>query len=219
MAKTIPNKDADFHDRQDIITATTEENMTKWGINKPWYDDQIAPAKREWVTAWNDYLNLMQRTRLITFIKNEKRQTYERMLRILVQVINCNPQITNEERCGMGIAVRDRTGTPVKQPKSYPTFNVDSSMIRRLKIVFWDLDATSKAKPHEIHGAEICWAILDHPPLSVDELIHSSFDTRSPFTLTFTESERGKAVYFCLRWENTRGEKGPWSEIVMAIIP
>jgi hypothetical protein len=31
--------------------------------------------------------------------------------------------------------------------------------------------------------------------------------------------QRGKTVYFALRWENTRGEKGPWSEIMSAIIP
>jgi hypothetical protein len=53
----------------------------------------------------------------------------------------------------------------------------------------------------------------------VEDLIHSAFDTRSPFTLSFDENQRGKTVYFCLRWENTRGEKGPWSEIVSGIIP
>lgn len=38
-------------------------------------------------------------------------------------------------------------------------------------------------------------------------------------TLTFDENQRGKTVYFALRWENTRGEKGPWSQIVSSIIP
>jgi hypothetical protein len=31
--------------------------------------------------------------------------------------------------------------------------------------------------------------------------------------------DRGKKLYFALRWENTRGEKGPWSEIHSTIIP
>ncbi|MDR0743629.1 MAG: hypothetical protein LBF05_04640, partial [Tannerella sp.] len=68
-------------------------------------------------------------------------------------------------------------------------------------------------------GVEIRWAILSAPPGSIDELIHSSFVIHTPFTLTFDESERGKKVYFILRWENTRGQKGPWSEIVSAVIP
>ena len=48
---------------------------------------------------------------------------------------------------------------------------------------------------------------------------HSEFDTASPFTLNFQGHERGKTVYFCLRWENTVGEKGPWGEIYSAIVP
>jgi hypothetical protein len=28
-----------------------------------------------------------------------------------------------------------------------------------------------------------------------------------------------KTLYYALRWENTRGEKGLWSEIGMAIAP
>ncbi|MDR1273488.1 MAG: hypothetical protein LBK12_02965, partial [Odoribacteraceae bacterium] len=66
---------------------------------------------------------------------------------------------------------------------------------------------------------EIRWAISETPVVNVDDLTHSAFDTRTPFNLEFRGEERGKAVYFCLRWENTRGEKGPWSEIQSAIIP
>jgi hypothetical protein len=93
-------------------------------------------------------------------------------------------------------------------------------MIRRLTIHFYDQGSVkSKAKPAGQHGAEIRWAILDTPPVDVKELIHSSFDTRTPFTLEFEGHECGKTVYFCLCWENTRGEKGPWSKIVSAVIP
>jgi hypothetical protein len=45
------------------------------------------------------------------------------------------------------------------------------------------------------------------------------FDTNSPLDIEFTEEDRGKVVWFAVRWENTRGEKGPWSEIYFAIIP
>jgi hypothetical protein len=45
---------------------------------------------------------------------------------------------------------------------------------------------------------EIRRAISDTPIVDVTELIHSSFDTRTPFTLEFQGHERGKTVYFCL---------------------
>jgi hypothetical protein len=50
-------------------------------------------------------------------------------------------------------------------------------------------------------------------------MLASVFSTRSPYVFTFDENMRGKTVYFCLRWENTRGQKGPWSAIYSAIIP
>jgi hypothetical protein len=59
----------------------------------------------------------------------------------------------------------------------------------------------------------------DTPPDSLKDLVNSSFDTHTSFTFEFRGDERGKTVYFCLRWENTRGQKGPWSKIVNAIIP
>jgi hypothetical protein len=70
-----------------------------------------------------------------------------------------------------------------------------------------------------VHGAEIGWGVLDEPPVNWSQLVHSSFDTASPFRLSFEGDQRGRRLYFALRWENTRGAKGPWSEIMDAVIP
>jgi hypothetical protein len=56
-------------------------------------------------------------------------------------------------------------------------------------------------------------------PATVEDLINSAFDTKSPYTFVFEEAQRRKMLYFCLRWENGKGEKGPWSEIYSAVIP
>jgi hypothetical protein len=56
------------------------------------------------------------------------------------------------------------------------------------------------------------------PPSTVESLTQSAFDPRSPFTLTFAENQRGKALYFTLHWENAKGQAGPWSVIQKAII-
>jgi hypothetical protein len=50
-------------------------------------------------------------------------------------------------------------------------------------------------------------------------LVHSDFDTTSPCILKFDEADRGKRVYFCLRWESNTNLKGPFGEIYSAIIP
>jgi hypothetical protein len=71
----------------------------------------------------------------------------------------------------------------------------------------------------DAHGAEIRSAILDAPPVSTDDLIRSDFTTRASHTFVFDEKQCGKTVWFRLRWENMRGQKGPWSELYSAIIP
>jgi hypothetical protein len=88
-----------------------------------------------------------------------------------------------------------------------------------VKINYRDMNERGMAKPKGVHGVEIAWEILDTPPVNWEQLIHSAFDTRTPAQLVFHGDQRGKTLYFALRWENTRGEKGPWGEIYGTIIP
>jgi hypothetical protein len=85
MAKIIPRKDNEFNEEQEIITTTTEKNISQWGIDQTWFNGQVLPAKNAWVLAWAAYLDPAIRTALITFTKNKARKTYETVLRILVK--------------------------------------------------------------------------------------------------------------------------------------
>jgi hypothetical protein len=216
---TIPVKDLDFNVTQETITNAAGENCEAWNLDGQWLDDELLPKKAKWVSAYTEYLPTATRTPLITFTKNNARKEYEKPLRLLAKNLESNPRVSDDDRRAMGITIPSSSKTPVPPPTTYPVFTVDSSVIRLLKINFRDSASSSKAKPYGIHGAEIRWSILDIPPVNVKDLNISGFDTRSPFTLEFDDDQRGKTVWLCLRWENTKGEKGPWSEIVSAIIP
>jgi hypothetical protein len=161
------------------------------------------------------------RTKAAIQAKNDARKTAEKNVRIFVKrFLNNNPLVTNADRDNMELPIYKNTRTPAPVATTYPDFDIDSSVIRRLTIEFYDQGSKkTKAKPAGQHGVEIRWAMLDTPPVTISDLVNSSFDTHTPFTLNFEQNERGKTVYFCLCWENTRGEKGPWSEIQSAIIP
>jgi hypothetical protein len=133
--------------------------------------------------------------------------------------IRFNKQMTPEDKQVYGIHPRDATQTGGSEPESYPEAEPDTSVLRQVTIHFWDSVTKKRGKPHGVHGAEIRWAILDHEPASMDELTNSNFDTASPFTLKFDENQRGKRVYFCLRWETSTNLKGPYGEIYNAVIP
>jgi hypothetical protein len=62
--------------------------------------------------------------------------------------------------------------------------------------------------------------VFDEPrDVTFDDLSESSFDTHTPFEISFAEEQRGKYFYYVMRWENTRGEKGSFGRIDNAIIP
>jgi hypothetical protein len=96
---------------------------------------------------------------------------------------------------------------------------VDTSIPATVGVHYRDKNKLGIGKPKGVHGVEIRHEILDEPPKDWDQLRNSSFDTRTPAQLVFKGEDRGKTVYFALRWENNVGEKGPWSEIYSAIIP
>ncbi|MDR1273273.1 MAG: hypothetical protein LBK12_01870 [Odoribacteraceae bacterium] len=161
------------------------------------------------------------RTKLTVQAKNDARRATEAATRNAVnEYLTYNHEVTNEDRDGLGIPTRKTTRTPAPVADESPDADVDTSVIGHVGIAFYEKGKKhKKAKPEGQHGVEIGWMVSDTPPARWDELRHSSIDTRSPFTLAFENDERGKTVYFALRWENTRGEKGPWSEIQSAIIP
>ncbi|MDR1279698.1 MAG: hypothetical protein LBK99_02600 [Opitutaceae bacterium] len=63
------------------------------------------------------------------------------------------------------------------------------------------------------------WVISLTQPTSLDQITHSEFSTRSAIVLDFDENQRGQRIWLIARWENTRGQKGPWTDILSAIIP
>jgi hypothetical protein len=88
-----------------------------------------------------------------------------------------------------------------------------------LEWVVTDSKSGKKAKPKGVSGFELAWGIFETIPTDWEQLNHSEFSTRAMLKLAFSGNERGKIVAYATRWENTKGQKGPWSDIESAIIP
>jgi len=215
--RTIPTKDADFNVWQDIIAKEAIAKTNAWLLDPTWISGTLTPARTKWNTAWTAYENPATRTPLIIAAKQDARKDYEKVLTTLVGNFKSNTRVTDDDRRAMGINIPDTTPTPAPVPTTYPILAIDPSTSRRLTINFRDSQASSIAKPKGIHGAEIKWLIADEKP-TVEQLTNSTYDTRTPYTLVFTDQERGKTVWICARWQNTRGEKGPWGDMESAIV-
>ncbi|MDR2040848.1 MAG: hypothetical protein LBP98_00830, partial [Tannerella sp.] len=153
--------------------------------------------------------------------RKEKAEAVSKAVRNFVNAfLRYNENVTDEDRVNLGITVPDTTPTTPREPETMPVVTlIDSSVIMRLTLHYKDSMSMSRAKPHGVHGIEIRWAILDGAPVTTADLVNSEFGTRASHTFIFEENQRGKTVWFRLRWENNRGQKGPWSELYSAIIP
>jgi len=90
---------------------------------------------------------------------------------------------------------------------------------RQLSVDFWIQGAAHKAKPTGYDGAVVVWGFFKDMPHSHTDLTNHTMASRTPHTIHFDESDRGKTVWIALAWQNERGILGEWSVMKNAIVP
>ena len=160
------------------------------------------------------------RTPGVVAAKNVAMKAYKAAIRsFLKEHITYNPTVTEEERINMGAPVHKTGRTPAPVPTTAPEADVRIPAPGIVEIHYRNAESKNIRKPAGVHGCELKWTVSDSMVSSWEQLNHSEFDTHSPLRLSFDGTDRGRRLWFALRWENTRGDKGPWSEIQEAVIP
>jgi hypothetical protein len=206
------------------VAYLTGEVLTRIGITGNvfvWYNGEFIPKHDVFNLAYLDWLNKADRTpaKIATLYTAENgfKPVYRKLY---TGYLKNNPLVTDTDLVEMGLPKRSSgRKTQSTPPATVVECTVDTSIPGVIIIHFRDKNEIGTAKPKGIHGVEFRWIILDTPPADWSQLLNSVFDTRSPIRLSFSGEQRGKTIYFALRWENNVGEKGPWSEIFNAIIP
>lgn len=182
----------------------------------------VIDAHEAWKTAYAAHLAAQAAAQSATQGKEAARAAAEAAVRALVRRFQASPAVSDAERAALGITVPDATPSPVGPPASPPVVKVEA--VARLRHVIHFADAatpTKKAKPPGVSGAEI-WVklapVADPVPTDPKALTFVALDTRTPYTLDFDAADGGKNAHYMLRWVNTKGEKGPWSETATATV-
>lgn len=213
----IPKRDEVFRDWTQNLYTYVLSKYQNWNIPSP------QPPLESLLNTYQTALTVAQnpnRGKVDILTKNEARAALEAAVRPYIKAyLSFNPAVSDADREQMGITIHNKIKTPVPPPSTIPEAEIDSAIIRQLTIHFKDNGSERRGKPPGVHGVEIVWDMTETTPAKMEEFRNSVFDTRSPYTFSFDESQRGKKVFFCLRWENAKGEKGPWSEIYTAVIP
>jgi hypothetical protein len=172
-------------------------------------------------TAWRAAYaaTLGPHTPVDTEAKNDAKKAAKAIIRPFVNQYLRYLPVTDEDRTAMGIPNHDSHPTPTPRPEDIPEVEAQTPKPRTLRFRFRRANMKRWGKPDDVHGMELVWLISDTPPVKVAELVHSSFATRSPLELVFEEDQRGKRLYYAVRWETGTVKKGEFSDIYSAIIP
>jgi hypothetical protein len=187
-----------------------------------WYDTDFTTTYTTYCASYAIWNNEGARSRDIKarFATDEKAMI-DHFTVLYKSMLKDNFLVTNEDLSSMDLPMRGGD-KPHPSPVATvsPGVEIDLTVIRCVKVRFFDHDSEFKrGKPEGQHGVEIMWSVSDKPLFEIKQLEHSSFDTNSPYVFEFDDDQRGQNLTMALRWENTRGQKGPWSPIFSTIIP
>ena len=218
MAGYIPHADPAFDTWQQNFITYLGAHYTDLGLAP----EEIVPpitAQTTWTSDYAAHATAQAAAQSARQAKDDARTAFEDAIRSLVRRLQASPDVDDTEREAMGITVADTTATAAAEPASRPLVSVDTSQRLRHVIAFVDENTpTRKAKPKGVMGVELWVKIGDPVPTDPAELTFLAVDTRTPYTADYGGEDGGKTAHYMLRWVNTTGEKGPWSETASATI-
>ena len=129
------------------------------------------------------------------------------------------PPVTDADRIAMGIPNHDTILTHHDVVNERVEIRLENKDSREIKAHFRVNGATNKAKPFGYAGAVFQWDVLDKPPERPQDLKRHRRASRTPFTMIFDETERGKTVYVTAAWENGKSILGEFCEVISTIVP
>ena len=218
MADYIPDADPDFNNWQTNFVSYLQTHQSRLGLSNAEMTSLIEVQSR-WETAYEEHLNAQAAAQGARQQKDDSRQTWEQALRNQSRKLQSNENITNSDRATLGLTIPTGSRSTTGVPTSRPVVLIAETKPLSHTLRFFDENTPNRrAKPKGVMGAEVWIKIGDAPPNSSDDLQFLGLDTRTPYISEFDTEDGGKTAYYRLRWVNSKGEQGPWSDLVSASI-
>ena len=218
-ASTLPNNEAEFRawatNFIDQVAGHSQlyhldaERIQQLQAELGEFDSSIADAIRARDTAL-----------AATRHKNDLRSNFEDNIRVAIRMIQANDKVTDSAREAAGVHVPKSTRTPVAIPSTGPIgFVMATDRLEHTLSFANSVTPTRRAKPAGVTGCEVYLYIGSDTPQSPSRYTFHMLSTRTPQRITFTDDDAGKTANYLLRWLNTKGQHGPWSQVISATIP
>ena len=210
----FPNKDSEKDAYFRNSKTYLESNATRLRV----IPDALADLDKDiadWIDWYQQSQNEETSTKLIVANKNAAK---EKVMQTFKTIYGDIPQsvLTADDRSVLKLEERSTTRTPAPVPTTFPVGKINSTNRLEHSISFTNEDG-KHGKPEGVRGCQI-WCKEGEPALDEKQLLFLGTDTASPFLKKYLIADAGKTIHYWLRWENTRGETGPWSSIISATV-
>ena len=152
------------------------------------------------------------------FAKNEQKKTLVNATRMLVDVVQAWPPMTNDKRAVLGITVRDRTPRPVPRPTERPRIAVTGVSGHDVTVELTREDGR-RGRPANAAQATLLSFVGESPSANPDDWRFEGNTTKAATTVEVSTSvPAGSRVWVTAFWSNRRAQSGPPAEPVSAFV-
>jgi hypothetical protein len=217
----VPTQDAKFNIWLAYLLTYVEEKTS--GESPVWSHIpiqrvvELATCNAKWQAAFTKVSG--PHTAVDTEAKNDARKEATACVRAFVaQYLKFAP-VSDEDRTAMGLHNRDTHPTRINPPTTRPIMEIKPLGAFREEIYFHDETTAGKSPiPYGDNGCLLNYTWGPEPVEDYTVLLQSKLMTRSPFILTLPQEAEKQILSCAARWQNERGELGPFSEVETADI-
>ncbi len=160
------------------------------------------------------------RTPAIIAAKNTAKEALIANTRQLANLIQATPGVTDEQKIGLGLHVRDTTPTPVPPPSTKPVITITDIDGHFVYLTLRDNTDPSSRKPEGVAGAILYTFVGENPPM--DGIVGWNYDgTTSKLTTAVefpSDLEPGTKCWITAAWANSKLETGKACPAVSLVI-
>ena len=197
--------------------------------------DELGNLAADAEAALNTAQNEMTRTPVATAQCKTAFEALAAKMRFIKSHFFLTPPLTPADFISLGLKPHDSPPTPVPKPDGFAEADVSYPGVGALELHCRPVAGQPPLDQKSDYGYRVYFGVMPHGGASVEaatgqkrelikapdtgaDLPHSQWVRRRKERFYFS-GDSGKTAWFCIRYENGKGETGPWGPLFSAIIP
>ena len=215
----IKSREAELVTQAEDMSAAISADPADFGLDIA-DGTALASDTTAFVNAFDLAEDPATRTAMTIEEKRVKKAALIARMRSVGARVRANPAVSNALKLSIGLRIPDVTPTPSPVPATKPVVTVLKVDGRTVRCCVADeLTPNARRKPEFVTEYEVFTHVGNTAPADVAAWTYQGQGTRNVFDVTLADTvASGSKVWIACRWCNRRGQHGPASEPVPAIV-